>query len=429
MKKFLSVALCICMVLVMFAGCSEKKEPVTNTINLWSGYCMIAEDELEMEKSEWILTKLVNQYNEMQSDVKIEFTYFDDDDVMLQSLKASVEAGKDIPDIVVIQSGVYLNDVKEIFYPINDYISEEYKNNTRYWETTTFDGEIYGYPTTGANVSFFAYNKELIHKAGLDFENDPPKTIEEFLSACETIKSAGIVPITAGDYECNDFFSTVVSKWWMQGTSFDEIKQLSSKENSFSADKSFIKSCDIVKNMWDSGYIVDDYVTNEDTISDLTEGKAAMYNSFIFELGILEDTMGDNLGILLTPDLSNDCNYQGLSLGSCNQCMSITNASENKEACANFIEWLLNKENSIELYKKYQGLPIRTDISLQDLGWDKDEHYCKLYPCVENIASYPDYMVVGIGELADTYYTYGPLMITGEITSTNYAELLDKAIK
>ena len=428
MKKAIGLLLVICLMLVLFSGCSGKPASASTTIQLWSGYCMIAEDELEMEKTDWILSKLVNQYNELQDDVKIEFTYFDDDEVMLQTLKASVAAKKDVPDIVVIQSGVYLGDLKDIFSPINDYLSEDYKNNTRYWETTTFDGEIYGYPTTGANISFFAYNKDLIRQAGLDFETNPPKTVDEFLSACEAIKSAGIVPITAGDYECNDLFSTVISKWWMQRTPIDEIKQHDATSNSFSSDQGFIDACNIAQTMWDSGYIINDYVTNEDTISDLAEGKAAMYNSFVFELGVLEDTMGDNLGILLIPDLATDCSYPGLSLGSCNQCMSITRSSIDKQACAAFIEWLLNRENSIELYKKYKGLPIRSDISIEDLGWDSDEHYCKLYPCVDNIATYPDYMVVGIGDLADAYYTYGPLMITGEITSAQYAALLDETV-
>lgn len=152
-----------------------------------------------------------------------------------------------------------------------------------------------------------------------------------------------------------------------------------------------------------------------------------MYNSFVFELGLLEDAMGENLGILLVPDLSASCINPGLSLGSCNQCMSITRSSSYKEDCARFIEWLLNRENSIELYKKYKGLPIRKDISLKDLGWDGNEYYTKIYPCVENIATYPEYMVMGIGDLADTYYTYGPQLITGEISPSHYAELLDQA--
>ena len=147
MKKIIAMLLVLVIAISMFSGCANKNnnDNELKTVNLWSGYCMIAEDELEMEKPEWILTKLVDKYNEMQDDIRVEFSYFDDDDVMLQTLKASVAEGKDIPDIVVVQSGVYLEDLKDIFTPINNYLSEDYKSSTRYWETTTFSDEIYGY--------------------------------------------------------------------------------------------------------------------------------------------------------------------------------------------------------------------------------------------------------------------------------------------
>lgn len=101
MKKNIAKLLVLVIAISLFSGCANKNKigDELKTIKLWSGYCMIAEDELEMEKSEWILTKLVDKYNEIQDDIRVEFSYFDDDDVMLQTLKASVAEGKDIPDM------------------------------------------------------------------------------------------------------------------------------------------------------------------------------------------------------------------------------------------------------------------------------------------------------------------------------------------
>jgi ABC-type glycerol-3-phosphate transport system substrate-binding protein len=62
---------------------------------------------------------------------------------------------------------------------------------------TTLDGKLYGFPlfsfrqytaVTWFNVDHFA-------KAGLD-PNKPPATYDEFRTACQTLKSAGIVPMT-----------------------------------------------------------------------------------------------------------------------------------------------------------------------------------------------------------------------------------------
>ena len=64
MKKNIAKLLVLVIAISLFSGCANKNKigDELKTIKLWSGYCMIAEDELEMEKSEWILTKLVDKY-------------------------------------------------------------------------------------------------------------------------------------------------------------------------------------------------------------------------------------------------------------------------------------------------------------------------------------------------------------------------------
>ena len=89
MKKNIAKLLVLVIAISLFSGCANKNKigDELKTIKLWSGYCMIAEDELEMEKSEWILTKLVDKYNEIQDDIRVEFSYFDDiDDALIEGL-------------------------------------------------------------------------------------------------------------------------------------------------------------------------------------------------------------------------------------------------------------------------------------------------------------------------------------------------------
>lgn len=63
-EKNIAKLLVLVIAISLFSGCANKNKigDELKTIKLWSGYCMIAEDELEMEKSEWILTKLVDKY-------------------------------------------------------------------------------------------------------------------------------------------------------------------------------------------------------------------------------------------------------------------------------------------------------------------------------------------------------------------------------
>lgn len=61
------------------------------------------------------------------------------------------------------------------------------------------DGAYYGVPWTWGAVGFF-YNRDLFEQAGLDPDNFPA-TWEEFIAAVETLKAAGITPISLGESE------------------------------------------------------------------------------------------------------------------------------------------------------------------------------------------------------------------------------------
>jgi raffinose/stachyose/melibiose transport system substrate-binding protein len=61
------------------------------------------------------------------------------------------------------------------------------------------NGEYYGVPWTWGAVGMF-YNKALFEQAGLD-PDAPPQTWDEFLAAVQTLKDAGITPISLGEGE------------------------------------------------------------------------------------------------------------------------------------------------------------------------------------------------------------------------------------
>jgi raffinose/stachyose/melibiose transport system substrate-binding protein len=61
------------------------------------------------------------------------------------------------------------------------------------------DGAYYGVPWTWGAVGFF-YNRDLFTQAGLD-PDAPPATWTEFLATVQTLKDAGITPISLGERE------------------------------------------------------------------------------------------------------------------------------------------------------------------------------------------------------------------------------------
>jgi glucose/mannose transport system substrate-binding protein len=58
-------------------------------------------------------------------------------------------------------------------------------------ENVTIDGEIYSMPVNIHRENAVHYNKKVFEDLGLEI----PKTLEELLATCETIKAAGIVPL------------------------------------------------------------------------------------------------------------------------------------------------------------------------------------------------------------------------------------------
>ncbi|WP_431188869.1 extracellular solute-binding protein, partial [Klebsiella pneumoniae] len=73
-----------------------------------------------------------------------------------------------------------------------------------------------GYPIGGTEVTFIAYNKEIFRNAGIDVENNPPQTYDDFFSVCEAISGTGVTPIVASSDGWNELYLQVFSKRWVQ---------------------------------------------------------------------------------------------------------------------------------------------------------------------------------------------------------------------
>lgn len=99
MKKIFACALCVVMTvsLCSCAGCRKKEETKAKekeTIELWH-YWDIPDNQRHLEE-------LVEQFNKMQEDIKIEVSYIPDEDFKKQLALAMSE--EKMPDIAVVDS-------------------------------------------------------------------------------------------------------------------------------------------------------------------------------------------------------------------------------------------------------------------------------------------------------------------------------------
>ncbi|MGJ3237575.1 MAG: extracellular solute-binding protein [Anaerolineae bacterium] len=154
----------------------------------------------EPEAAFW--QELADEYMAANPNVNIEITVLENEAFKSQ-LVTVMQAG-DPPDIFQSWGGGVLWEfadaglVRNIAPELEDGWGDTFTAEAAL-ELYGQNGEYYGVPWSWGAVGLF-YNKALFEEAGLDPEN-PPATWEEFLSAVQTLKDAGITPIALGEGE------------------------------------------------------------------------------------------------------------------------------------------------------------------------------------------------------------------------------------
>lgn len=193
------------------------------------------------------------------------------------------------------------------------------------------------------------YNKNLFEKAGI---MNAPKTFEEFVSNCEALKGAGIVPLVTGGPE----------KPWMTGMLWSET-MITAGMSTVSSNymDSFINGSlkwngpEFKKTLTDWKQLVDAGYYHKGSFSfsyaqacdEFKSGNAAMIcNGSWFAKDLDSSDLGFEVGYMPLP-YPNELNYFSSAMS---QPIAVSNQSENKEAAFAFVKFLIEND---EVYKKY----------------------------------------------------------------------------
>lgn len=117
--------------------------------------------------------------------------------VVISQFQTAAAAGK-APDIQYLWNGIYHMESVWLGYlqPVNGLVSDAVIKASSPTLLSHFGGNIYRigwYPLP----MIWIYNKDVYDKAGLDADS-PPKTWDEFLNACDKVKSIGVSPAGGG---------------------------------------------------------------------------------------------------------------------------------------------------------------------------------------------------------------------------------------
>lgn len=190
-KRVFSLVLVVVLLLLSVAGISAQDAV---TIDWW---------HISTETSQAAYWQgLADEYTAMHPDVAIEITILENA-AFKERLTTVMQAG-DPPDIFQSWGGAVLWTYADngLVRNIAPELEGEWRDSfaaQAALELYGQNGEYYGVPWTWGAVGMF-YNKALFEEAGLD-PDSPPATWEEFLTAVQTLKDAGITPISLGEGE------------------------------------------------------------------------------------------------------------------------------------------------------------------------------------------------------------------------------------
>ncbi|MDD5659729.1 MAG: extracellular solute-binding protein, partial [Actinomycetota bacterium] len=301
------------------------------------------------------MTKIANKYMEENPNISIEVVNLASETYFEQFLAAG--EAKTGPDIVFTWPGVWTVEYawKGWLAPLEDYIpAEEMAHYINTESGDAWEGKHYRFPywLSGRPV---LYNKTLFRKAGLDPDNFP-KTWDELLDLCETLKNAGITPwgYGAGTYGGEHLFGFLGNQ--MMDSPLDII-EMSIGENKKMTDPEFALVWDKIYEMYNLGYFPEDVssLTTWQGLELFEKGEAAM--AFISEVAIGRVSKGfgpENVGAAIPPVYSQGSlagKYVLEVQGAC-----ITSWSKHKQEAADFLVYLHTPEAMAQQYLETKAI-------------------------------------------------------------------------
>lgn len=437
MKKVFAMLLAGVMVLCCMAcggeAKTQNKEPgmASNgetTLKVWVSGALVSEEEQKMKQEDWYVSRVAKKFEEENPGVKVEFTVVSDQSAAHQTFKAAASTDSG-PDIANLWSGQSIFAMEDVLMDISGYIPKEDKELILGWETVSpgfkEGGTVLGYPVSGNEVFGLLFNREILREAGLDFDNNLPKTLDDFVEAMGKIKDAGYLPIAAGDEGWGAGYFFGFASCWAQQEGSARVASDSTGETKFSEDEALKESYRFANELYTKGYINEDYLTSPDYNELFLNGEAAMLINGNHMVATAGETLGlDNVGFCGFPDVSETAVNKNTCIGGPGQCMVVSKQCKNPELAVKFLSFLDNKENHIDLLKSLSKLPLRTDITLEEVGMADALVYREIVKLSENYTYWADNSMVP--EVNAEMQKLGGLVITGKMDIAEMTEKLDQ---
>lgn len=344
MKK-LSLVLCLVLILSLFAGCGNTAGKGDTTLTVWYW------GEQEIPGYQAYMEEMAAAYSEKTDGVTVEVV-LQESDTLVSALRAA-EAGGQGPDLGFLWGGSLALDDAWLgnLEAMDAYFSadELARIDASALAETNWDSKQWGFPAYTI-IYGIAYNREMFADAGLD-PDQPLKTFDEFLAACEALKNAGYIPIGSG---LKDGYLPGWLAVYFGAQNYDDpndaIKPFK-LEQSYT-DEQCSEWVYLMEELIKNGYF-----NNDIQSLDFYQGQqlletesAAMTFQVASYVATIAEKMGDEkIGFMQAPiygdgELANTVN-------ACSQVYVMPKSAKHKEEAADFLLFLAEKENQARMFE------------------------------------------------------------------------------
>lgn len=369
-KKISTFIIIVTFLIVLLTGCSSSKvtngakEPSSITKKEAGGESSKVEFEFLNQKREAADTyqAVIDAFNKEYPNIKVTLnTVPDAGDVLMT--RASSDT---LPDVIMHwpSDAQYVQFANEGI--LADLSSKDYVKNIKadYVNTLRMDGKIYILPLS-LNFMGVYYNVDLFKEAGLTI----PKTWDEFIKTCDTIKTKGDVPILLPNKD-----SWTVSQLWSniegkdRGSNTEIYKQMTSGASSYSKDELYKSSLEKMVTLT-KDYSQGDTLSlgYDQAINDFAYGAAYMFIQGSWALPSIEAANPDiNVAMFPMPNESGNMK-QPVGVDSA-ICVSQTAAEipEKMDAIDQFLGYLFS-EKGAQLYSDLDHSPSAIEAVKADI--------------------------------------------------------------
>ncbi|WP_141503496.1 ABC transporter substrate-binding protein [Paenibacillus luteus] len=397
---------------------SEGQEKVN--IVFWnSGFATIDENNKAKKKEDFYISQAVARYEKAHPNVKIDVQDVPSGDELFAKFQTASIA-KNGPDLTVLWSGSYMLRFKQFLEPMDSYFSGEERSRIVGWSATTedftADGKAYGVPFGTDGTFLLAYNKKIFADAGIDPIAQRPKNFQEFVAMLEKVKTKDITPL--GLFK--DSFLHVPDYWIAQTVDIPGLDSLVKGTTNFS-DPKLVNVMKGWRELFEKNLVIADDSVRQLFIQEqlgMTVGANADILNFSKE-------MGDKVGFMKIPDFSEDVKIHDGGPGGVGAAFVVTNYSEHKKETADFVKFLMSKEEQINKIKSGEArITVVNDVDVNEYVSEP------LVKTMQDMANEPSTIFwpdnVYPAELTSEMMSLQSLVSSGKMTAEEFMKKIDQ---